>query len=216
MNSLLTISIIEKAKALAAEIAALPEDDAIEVINLVRTEINAVSPMKEEPIDLVLWVKGDKVVSNAYNPNIVAPPERKLLAHSIEKNGMAMPVVTWPDGEHYETVDGFHRGREAKENKALKKRMRGYVPITFLRPERYDLSDRMAATIEFNRARGKHTVEGMSQIVVDLKRRGWSDARVAKELGMDADEVLRLAQVSGLADMFKDRAFSAAWEVVSE
>jgi ParB-like chromosome segregation protein Spo0J len=74
----------------------------------------------------------------------------------------------------------------------------------------------MAATIRHNRARGAHKVDSMSEIVVELKRRNWSDEKIGKELGMDADEVLRLTQISGLAEMFKDRDFSEAWEIEHE
>lgn len=80
-------------------------------------------------------------------------------------------------------------------------------------PDRADKGDRIAATIRHNRARGKHAVNAMSEIVVDLARRNWNEEKIARELGMDADEVLRLKQVSGLAEMFADREFSEAWEV---
>ena len=52
----------------------------------------------------------------------------------------------------------------------------------------------------------------MADIVVELKRRFWSDEKIAKELGMEPDEVLRLTQVTGLAGLFADREFSEAWE----
>jgi len=52
----------------------------------------------------------------------------------------------------------------------------------------------------------------MSDIVLELKRRNWSPKKIGKELGMDPDEVLRLAQITGLAEMFKDHDFSEAWE----
>ena len=53
----------------------------------------------------------------------------------------------------------------------------------------------------------------MSEIVIELKKRNWSDDKIARELGMDADEVLRLSQISGLAEMFQDQEFSMAWEI---
>ena len=77
---------------------------------------------------------------------------------------------------------------------------------------RTDKSDRIAATIRHNRARGKHKVESMSDIVIELKKRNWSDAKICKELGMDEDEVLRLCQVSGLLEVFGDVEFSQSWE----
>ncbi|MGN0805340.1 MAG: immunoglobulin-binding regulator B [Candidatus Coproplasma sp.] len=86
------------------------------------------------------------------------------------------------------------------------------MPVVVINNDREDKGDRIASTIRHNRARGKHKVEAMSDIVLDLKKRNWSDAKIAKELGMDADEVLRLAQIQGLAEMFADREFSQAWE----
>lgn len=211
--SLIGMGVLEKAKEIVSDIGSLPEAEQIEILNSIKVMLHSVSPLREEPIDCVLWVPGDRVESNSYNPNFVAPAEMRLLTHSIEKNGFAMPVVTWPVNGHYETVDGFHRGKVGKTNKKISKRLRGYLPITFLNPDRYSLPDRMAATIEFNRARGKHQIEDMSKIVVELKKRNWSDEKIGKELGMDADEVLRLAQVSGLKEVFADREFSEAWEV---
>jgi DNA-directed RNA polymerase specialized sigma subunit len=70
----------------------------------------------------------------------------------------------------------------------------------------------MASTIRHNRARGKHAVSSMSDIVIELKKRNWSDARISKELGMDEDEILRLCQISGLTEVFSNEEFSEAWE----
>jgi ParB-like chromosome segregation protein Spo0J len=109
-------------------------------------------------------------------------------------------------------VDGFHRHRVGKECKAVSKRVHGFLPLVVINESRADKGDRMAATIRHNRARGKHQVGRMSEIVVELKRRNWSDEKIARELGMDPDEVLRLTQITGLAEMFKDREFSEAWE----
>src|SRR5690606_1244663 len=147
-------------------------------------------------------------------PNVVAPPEMKLLEHSITMDGYTQPIVTFPreDGSR-EVVDGFHRNRVGKEAKAVRKRLRGYLPVTTIRADRADREDRIAATIRHNRARGRHQVDNMSEIVVELSRRNWSDEKIGKELGMEPDEVLRLKQISGLAEMFADEEFSEAWEV---
>ncbi len=115
-----------------------------------------------------------------------------------------------------EVVDGEHRKRVGKEDKQVRERVRGYLPVTTVNEWRHDLGDRMAATIRHNRARGKHVIEGMSEIVVELSRRKWSDKRIARELGMEPDEVLRLKQISGLEEMFADQEFSEAWEIVKE
>ena len=129
------------------------------------------------------------------------------------EDGYTQPIVTWVENGQREVVDGFHRKRVGKEDKAVKKRLRGYLPVTTVNEWRTDRGDRMAATIRHNRARGKHVVEGMTEIVIELSRRNWSDKRIARELGMDPDEVLRLKQISGLAEMFADAEFSEAWEV---
>ena len=205
--------LVDKAAALCAEIAALPEQERIGVINAIREQLHQVSPFRAEPVDCVLWVPADDVIANDYNPNSVAPPEMKLLEVSIAEDGYTQPIVTWQSNGHREVVDGFHRNRVGKESKAVRARIHGYLPVTTINDDRLDRGDRIAATIRHNRARGKHKVQGMSEIVVELKRRNWSDDKIARELGMDPDEVLRLSQISGLAEMFMDAEFSEAWEV---
>lgn len=119
----------------------------------------------------------------------------------------------WAHDGIYEVVDGFHRNRVGKEYEDIRSRLHGHLPVVIINNDREDKGDRIASTIRHNRARGKHRVEAMSDIVIELKRRNWSDKKIAKELGMDADEVLRLTQITGLAEMFADRDFSQAWEV---
>lgn len=214
--SLIGQSIIEHVQELCAQIAQLPEGEAIEVINATKLALHAVSPFKEEPVDCILWVGADTVRANNYNPNRVAPPEMKLLEISIDEDGYTQPIVTFPENGHHEVVDGFHRHLVGIESKKVRRRVKGYLPITRIRPDREDRSDRIASTIRHNRARGKHQVAAMSDIVQELSRRNWDDKKIARELGMDADEVLRLKQISGLAEMFADRDFSEAWEVKDE
>jgi len=129
-------------------------------------------------------------------------------------DGYTQPIVAWRDGDGWEVVDGFHRNRVGREVGAVKKRVHGRLPISTINAERSSKEDRIAATIRHNRARGKHAVDAMSDIVLDLKRRNWSDAKIAKELGMDADEVLRLSQIAGIAALFADREFSEAWDTI--
>ena len=168
--------------------------------------------MHREPVDCVLWVSTDKVRANDYNPNSVAPPEMRLLQLSIMADGYTQPVVVWPDGDVYEVIDGFHRRRVAVEVGAVKKRVQGRLPVAVINAERTSREDRIAATIRHNRARGKHAVDAMSEIVLDLTRRNWDDEKIGRELGMEPDEVLRLKQITGLAELFADREFSEAWE----
>lgn len=188
-------------------------EEKISLINSMREIIHSHSPFKKEPVDFVKWVKCNEVVANDYNPNSVAPPEMKLLEHSILEDGYTQPIVSWKNHTMFEVVDGFHRNRVGKECKKVNKRIQGYLPVVIINDERSDKGDRISSTIRHNRARGKHKVDSMSEIVLDLKKRNWSDEKIGRELGMDPDEVLRLCQISGLAEMFSDRKFSEAWEV---
>jgi ParB-like chromosome segregation protein Spo0J len=193
-------------------LASLPVDRQVNEINSARKEMHLAGPFASEPVDLVLWAKNTLVCANDYNPNTVAPPEMELLRLSITADGYTQPIVSWMNSGLHEVVDGFHRHRVGKECEDVRSRVHGYLPIVSINDGRQDKSDRMASTIRHNRARGKHRVDAMSEIVVELKRRRWSDEKIGKELGMDADEVLRLTQVSGIADLFADRDFSEAWE----
>lgn len=195
------------------KIENLPLDEKVDFINNLRIEIHELSPFKNEPVDLVVWVKNDFVVANDYNPNKVAPPEMELLEVSIMNDGYTQPIVTWNNDEtnKIEVIDGFHRNRVGKESKVVNQRVKGYLPVVNIRKEQQGKNDRIASTIRHNRARGKHQVDAMSEIVIELKNRNWTNARISKQLGMDEEEVLRLCQVSGL-DIFTDNDFSKAWE----
>ena len=200
-------------EALVAAIAALPLDQRIATLNLVREELHRVSPFSQEPVDLILWIKVDDVEANDYNPNKVAPPEMRLLEHSIREDGYTQPIVTYADeGESRTVIDGFHRNRVGRETLDIRARLHGYLPVTTVNSDRTSRSDRIAATIRHNRARGRHMVSAMSDIVVELSKRNWDDKRIAKELGMEPDEVLRLKQIGGLAELFSAREFSEAWD----
>lgn len=161
---------------------------------------------RKHPVSRVEWVPVEKIKANDYNPNKVAPPEMKLLELSISADGYTQPIVTWKTGEEYEVIDGFHRHLVGK------KLGFSHLPCVVVNQESTERNDRIASTIRHNRARGKHKISAMSDIVVELSRRNWQDEKIAKELGMDADEVLRLKQITGLADLFADKDFSEAWE----
>ncbi|NBU81529.1 MAG: hypothetical protein EBS55_07770 [Flavobacteriaceae bacterium] len=200
-------------KELVAIISELETSKKIDAINKVKIELHNISPFKSEPVDCIIWVENNQVHANDYNPNSVAPPEMKLLQLSIQEDGYTQPIVTMlEENGCREVIDGFHRHRVGKENQIIQNRIHGYLPVVTINEDRHDKSDRIAATIRHNRARGKHKVDAMSEIVVDLKKRNWSDDKIARELGMDADEVLRLSQISGLSEMFADKEFSEAWE----
>lgn len=205
--------IMDDVRCLFATLAGLPIIERIRVINGIKRELHAVSPFASEPVDCVIWVPADSVGANDYNPNSVAPPEMKLLERSITEDGYTQPIVAWANGQAFEVVDGFHRNRVGKESKKVSKRIHGHLPLAVINDDRLGRSDRMAATIRHNRARGKHKVQAMSDIVIELKRRNWSDTKIADELGMEPDEVLRLCQISGLVELFSDQEFSASWDI---
>lgn len=196
------------------QIKDLSFDEKIDAINEIRLELHEVSPFKNEPVDFVKWVKNDNVKANDYNPNKVAPPEMKLLELSIANDGYTQPIVSWSNQEKgcIEVIDGFHRNRVGRESKVVSQRVNGYLPVVDIRTEQSGKNDRMASTIRHNRARGKHQIDAMSEIVIELKNRNWRNARIARELGMDEEEVLRLCQISGLEDLFSDKDFSRSWE----
>lgn len=198
-------------KEVVSWLNGLPEDLKIEKINELRRELKKISPFNHEPVDCVQWVKQDLVKANDYNPNSVAPPEMELLHTSIKEDGYTQPIVVYAHDGIYEVVDGFHRNRVGKECEDIRERVKGYLPVVVINEDVSDKNQRIASTIRHNRARGKHQVQAMANIVLDLRRRNWSNEKIAKKLGMDADEVLRLSQVTGLAELFKDREFSQAW-----
>lgn len=200
------------ATALAEMIAALPIERRIEALNEAREILHEVSPLKSEPIDFVRWVPAGEVIANDYNPNSVAPPEMLLLETSILADGYTQPIVTHRQDTQRVVIDGFHRNRVGKESAEVRERVRGHLPVVQIRAEQAEDAIRMASTIRHNRARGKHGVDAMSDIVAYMAKKGWTDEKIAKETGMEPDEVLRLKQVTGLAELFKDREFAEAWE----
>lgn len=158
------------------------------------------------PVYNVIAVPIEEIQANEYNPNHVAAPEMKLLYQSIKEDGYTMPIVCYklPNGK-YEIVDGFHRYLTMKMHKDIFEREEGKLPVVVIDK---DISNRMASTIRHNRARGSHSIELMSHIVAELVQAGMSDAWILKNIGMDAEELLRLKQLTGLAALFKDHEFS--------
>lgn len=199
--NLFSLSIRDKIQSIIEDLNALPLHDRVQSLNEIRRTLHDASPFASEPVDCIEWVLSESVHANDYNPNSVAPPEMKLLEVSIMEDGYTQPIVTFSEETGTrEVVDGFHRNRVGKESKAVRKRVNGYLPVVTINSGRTDKADRMAATIRHNRARGKHRVDAMSDIVIDLRKRNWTDEKIARELGMEPDEVLRLCQISGLAE----------------
>ena len=165
----------------------------------------------KSPVYNVQAVPLEKIQANSYNPNSVAPPEMKLLYQSIKEDGYTMPIVCYylADIDKYEIVDGFHRYTVMKTHRDIYERENGMLPVVTIEK---DESNRMASTIRHNRARGSHDVDLMSNIVSELTQAGMSDAWILKNIGMDADELLRLKQITGLAALFKNNEFSNSFE----
>lgn len=217
-------AVLSQADDICRQLEGLSLDDKVDLLNKIRSRLHDASPFQDEPVDLVLWVKNDYVVANSYNPNSVASPEMQLLEDSIREDGYTQPIVSYPlplsddqadlrtTDKPKEVVDGFHRHKIGKESKVIRKRVHGYLPITQIKGDRTDLKHRMSATIRHNRARGKHAVDMMSVLVEKLLKLGWKDIDIANHLGMEAEEVLRLKQMTGLAGLFKDQPYSRAWE----
>jgi len=169
--------------------------------------------MKEfkSPVYGVLSIPIEKIQANDYNPNSVAPPEMELLETSIWEDGYTMPVVCFYDEENdkYIVVDGFHRYSVLKNSKRIFEREKGMLPVSVIDK---DISDRMASTIRHNRARGSHSIDLMSNIVAELVEMGKGDAWICKHVGMSADELLRLKQITGLSSLFANKDFSNSWD----
>lgn len=197
---------------LLEELLEMPTERRVEAINDIRARLHEVSPFANEPVDNIQWVRADRIQANDYNPNVVAPPEMELLALSVREDGYTQPIVTWAQNGHFEVIDGFHRNRVGREDEAVANRLGGYLPVVVANDGRTDRGDRIASTIRHNRARGKHQIGAMADIVIELKRRNWTDKKIGAHLGMEPDEILRLSQITGLAEMFADREFSEAWE----
>lgn len=166
----------------------------------------------EHPTLNVQLVPIDRVEGNDYNPNKVAPPEMKLLELSIRKDGLTMPVVvaTEKKGNNWVVVDGFHRTAICQKVPDINTGLKGYLPVVHLNKT---IENRVASTVRHNMARGTHQVELSARLVVFLKKSAWSNQRIGEELGMDPDEVLRLRQITGLAEAFQDKEFSRSWEM---
>lgn len=178
----------------------------------VPAEADPLDGIQRQPVANVRWVPIEKVHPNDYNPNKVPARELRLLYHSILSDGYTQPVVTIyePETDTYCVVDGFHRYTVMLRYADIRRRCRGLLPIVVIDKP---INDRMASTVRHNRARGKHSVRGMSQIVLlQMLENGWSDAEVCAELGMEAEELLRLKYITGFAKLFEDVEYRKAWE----
>jgi ParB-like chromosome segregation protein Spo0J len=216
MNAMTRVNTVYNICELVRGLSDLDLSDKVEALNAIRAALHEISPFANEPVDFVKWVPINDVQANDYNPNTVAPPEMELLRISIMADGYTQPIVSNIEDGKFVVVDGFHRNRVGRECLDVANRIQGYLPVVQIRESQIDRTERMASTIRHNRARGKHRVEAMSEIVTELKNRNWTNERIAKNLGMDEDEVLRLLQITGLSELFADQQFSKSWDVEGE
>lgn len=190
----------------------LPFEEKVSLFNKITQELYDWMNLNHPSLNVQL-IPANEIIGNDYNPNHVAPPEMKLLKLSIKKDGVTMPVVVCDTPENnkypYTVVDGFHRTTVIQQDKEVNASLHGYVPISRLNKK---LEERITSTVRHNMARGTHQVELSAKLVTMLKKHNWTNARIGLELGMDADEVLRLKQITGLAEAFKDEEFSKSWK----
>ena len=193
----------------------LTEEEQIIFFEEVKELIHEISPLKEQPVNRVKWVDINKVSPNDYNPNSVAKKEMGLLYTSILHDGYTQPVVTIYDEvkEKYIIIDGFHRYFTCKSNKDILDRNKGRLPIVVLNK---DINDRMASTVRHNRARGMHSVTGMSSMVFSMLENGWEDEDICNELGMSVEELVKLKHITGFSKLFEDKEYSKAWETKNQ
>ena len=191
-------------------IAALPAAERLTALAEIRAQLAALSPV-QQPIDHVRWVPIDRVSPNDYNPNRVARIEMRLLYTSISHDGYTQPVVTIydPERDMYIIVDGFHRYYTMRTNKDIYDACHGLLPIVVIDKP---INDRMASTVRHNRARGKHSVAGMSHMIFAMFDNGWDDENICNELGMGPEEIIRLKHITGFSKLLKDREYNKSWK----
>jgi len=184
-------------------LTSLNDDERIDALNAFRQAMHELSPFKEQPVDCVLWIRDEAVAANNYNPNHLAVAETRLLQHSLERDGFTQPlVVSEKEKKRYEIVDGIHRRQLCRSRLILQKALHGYLPVTCL-PENSRASQ-LATTVRHNRARGRYHAGATSEIVRELSGHGWTDSKIATELGMSADEVQKMKQLNGLLELFSE------------
>jgi ParB-like chromosome segregation protein Spo0J len=174
-----------------------------------------VNALPADPVSNVRWVPIEKVSANDYNPNSVAKNEMRLLYISILHDGYTQPIVTVEneDKSGFIIVDGFHRYLVCREYKDIYERTGGRVPIVVIDKP---VNDRMASTVRHNRARGKHSVDGMANMVFTMLENGWQDDAICNELGLEAEELVRLKHITGFSKLFENIEYRQSWETTAQ
>lgn len=201
--------IIEQSASQLAEIAAEVADE-IAVYNRAVRDLFDQLPWSH-PVGMVQWVHIDQVHPNGYNPNSVAHHEMRLLHTSIDQDGYTQPVVAIEDENnpgHYEIVDGFHRYTIMRNYRDIYATTGGYLPLVVIDKP---LADRIASTVRHNRARGKHSVNGMSSLVFRMLEQGETDEAICNKIGLEAEELVRLKYITGFAKLHMNHEYSRAF-----
>jgi len=165
------------------------------------------------PVYNIKKISIDKIKANDYNPNRIASPEFKLLELSILEDGFTMPIVCYHNkkDDMYEIVDGLHRFLIAKNNKTINQREKNSIPVSIIEKP---LKNRFASSIRHNRARGENLLELMQNFIYkSIENNKIDDNWMMKNYGLDKDELLRLKQLTGIKELFKDKDFSKTWVV---
>ena len=189
--------------AIKEYLASLNDDQRIDALNAFRLAMHELSPFKAQPVDCVLWIRDEAVTTNNYNPNHLAAAEARLLQRSLERDGFTQPLVVSARGQQrYEIVDGAHRRQLCRSRPALQKALHGYLPVACLTEN--SRASRLASTVRHNRARGRYHAGAASELVRELSGLGWTDSKIASELGMSAAEVQKMKQLNGLLELFSE------------
>lgn len=184
----------------------MPSPEDFERANALVREAYAILGL-DHPVGCVQWVPHEEVQANDYNPNSVAPHEMRLLYTSIKADGYTQPVVVIRDEAigKYVVIDGFHRYTALARYGDLNESTGGYLPVVILDKS---LEERMASTVRHNRARGKHSVNGMGNLVFGMLKEGATPESVCEQLGLEPEELARLTHITGYSKLYGDVEFS--------
>lgn len=193
------------------QLSQLPLKDRVKAYNkITQAAHNMLGFAQKHPCLAPQLIERNNIVENHYNPNRVAPQEMNLLRLSIRKEGLTMPIVVNFVGGTAVIVDGFHRTQICRRDDLISNSLENFIPCSLLSKSG---DDRMAATVRHNMARGTHQTVLSAELITLLKKHNWTDEKIGKEIGMDPDEILRLKQITGIAETFSDVEYSNSWKI---
>ena len=192
------------------ELDRLLKEEGVEAYNRITEYMAERLGLSVNPVSCIKFVPIERVQPNDYNPNSVAPKELQLLYVSIKHDGYTQPVVTYYDEkeDRYIIVDGFHRYFTMKAREDIYEKNKGLLPVVVIKKS---LAERMASTVRHNRARGKHSIAGMSNLVYSMLKEGMSDAEICNALGMEPEELVKLKHITGFSKLFDKVKYNRAW-----